>query len=236
MNRKTVEVFHALLKHGWIDRSEDSVMWSYAEEQDVREELEDFKAVMGIDLIRTGNRLYMVPTQENDLFLKNNEDYRRDIKADNTVRLRDLYLMNYLSIYLLYLFFSGQGSDPLCRDFITRETLVEEFTSHCKSIESGPVAGEDPSLDYGDNFRQLAEAWLGKKEGDTTSQKFDNRYGIVNRILNKYKADLIFETTEDGRIFPTRKTKDLMPYFLRKERIREIQNWIRRGETNAATQ
>ena len=64
----------------------------------------------------------------------------------------------------------------------------------------------------------------------------DNRYGIVNRILNKYKADLIFETTEDGRIFPTRKTKDLMPYFLRKERIREIQNWIRRGETNAATQ
>ena len=103
MNRKTVEVFHALMKNGWIDRREDHIIWSYADDVEIGEELEEFKAVMGIDLFRAGDRLYMIPTQDNDLFLKNNVDYRRDIKADNTVRTRDLYLMNYLSIYLIYL-------------------------------------------------------------------------------------------------------------------------------------
>ena len=32
MNRKTVEVFHALMKRGWIDRREDHIIWSYADD------------------------------------------------------------------------------------------------------------------------------------------------------------------------------------------------------------
>ena len=106
MNRKTVEVFHALMKNGWIDRREDHIIWSYADDVEIQEELEEFKAVMGIDLFRAGDRLYMIPTQDNDLFLKNNVDYRRDIKADNTVRTRDLYLMNYLHFKICHINFS----------------------------------------------------------------------------------------------------------------------------------
>lgn len=237
MNRKTVEVFHALMKNGWIDRREDHIIWSYADDVEIQEELEEFKAVMGIDLFRAGDRLYMIPTQDNDLFLKNNVDYRRDIKADNTVRTRDLYLMNYLSIYLIYLFFNGEGSDPLCREFISKEDFVSLFTDHCKSVEKTSLEGDDKEQDYSDNFRQLASAWLGKIEnGDLASQKFDNKYGIVNRILNKYKTDELFDVGEDDLIRPTRKLKDLMPYFLRKDRIIEIQNWIKEEENNAANQ
>ena len=154
MNRKTVEVFHALMKNGWIDRREDHIIWSYADDVEIGEELEEFKAVMGIDLFRAGDRLYMIPTQDNDLFLKNNVDYRRDIKADNTVRTRDLYLMNYLSIYLIYLFFNGEGSDPLCREFISKEDFVALFTEHCKSVEKTSFEGDDKEQDYSDNFRQ----------------------------------------------------------------------------------
>ena len=174
MNRKTVEVFHALMKRGWIDRREDHIIWSYADDVEIQEELEEFKAVMGIDLFRAGDRLYMIPTQDNDLFLKNNVDYRRDIKADNTVRTRDLYLMNYLSIYLIYLFFSGEGSDPLCREFISKEDFVALFTDYCKSVEKTSLEGDDKEQDYSDNFRQLASAWLSKLDGDLVSQKFDN--------------------------------------------------------------
>ena len=68
MNRKTVEVFHGLMKNGWIDREEDELLWTYVKDAEVLEELEEFKAVMGIDLFRSGNRLYMIPTQNNDLF------------------------------------------------------------------------------------------------------------------------------------------------------------------------
>ena len=71
MKRETIVVFHALMKRGWIDRTEDNIIWSYYDNTEVQEELEDFKIVMGIDLYRHGNRLYMIPTQENDLFLKN---------------------------------------------------------------------------------------------------------------------------------------------------------------------
>ena len=236
MNRKTVEVFHALMKNGWIDRREDHIIWSYADDVEIQEELEEFKAVMGIDLFRAGDRLYMIPTQDNDLFLKNNVDYRRDIKADNTVRTRDLYLMNYLSIYLIYLFFNGEGSDPLCREFISKEEFVSLFTDHCKSVEKTALEGDDKEQDYSDNFRQLASTWLSKLDGELSSQKFDNKYGIVNRILNKYKTDELFDVGEDDLIRSTRKMKDLMPYFLRKDRIIEIQNWIKEEESNAANQ
>ena len=74
MNRNTVKVFHALMKNGWIDRETDPVSWSEYENDEVQEELEDFKTVLGFDLIRVSDRLYLVPTQDNDLFLKNNQD------------------------------------------------------------------------------------------------------------------------------------------------------------------
>ena len=144
--------------------------------------------------------------------------------------------MNYLSIYLIYLFFNGEGSDPLCREFISKEDFVALFTDHCKSVEKISLEGDDKEQDYSDNFRQLASAWLSKLDGELASQKFDNKYGIVNRILNKYKTDELFDVGEDDQIRPTRKMKDLMPYFLRKDRIIEIQNWIKEEENNAANQ
>ena len=236
MSRQTVEVFHELLKKGWIDRHEDNVLWSYAEEIDILEELEDFKSVMGVDIIRAGNRLYLIPTQDNDLFLKNNLDFRRDIRADSTIRNRDLYLMNYLSVYLIYVFFGGEGNDPQCREFISKEDFIQQFTEHCKLTEAADLAEEDDVPDYSDNFIQLSKAWLSKLDGEPDSQKFDCRYGILNRILAKYKIDEIFDVGNDGLIRPTRKMKDLMPYFLRKDRIAQIQDWIKEGQDNAENQ
>ena len=233
MNRKTVEVFHGLMKNGWIDREEDEQLWTYVKDAEVLEELEEFKAVMGIDLFRSGNRLYMIPTQDNDLFLKNNMDYRRDIQADNEVRKPDIYLMNYLSVYLIYLFFSGEDNDPQSRDFISCEELISRFTEHCKLAEKEDVEQE---TEYSENFRKLAAVWLGKVEGEPQSQKIAHKYGVLNRILRKYKKDELFMLGDDGLIRPTRKMKDLMPYFLRKDRVAEIQNWIKGGEDRAENQ
>ena len=230
MNRNTVEVFHALMKKGWIDRREDAVMWSFAEDPEVLEELEDFKEVMGIDLHRAGDRLYMIPTQENDLFLKNNVDFRADISTQ--ARSRELYMLNYLAIYIIYLFFSGEGRDPRCRDFITKEELIAQFTSHCKSVEAAGVEGENKVKDYSANFIQLASGWLSKIDGAEDSTKLDCKYGIVNKLLIKFRKDEIFDV-EDGQIKPTRKMRDLIPYFLRKDRIAEIQNWIKEGIIHA---
>lgn len=233
MKKQTVDVFHALMKKGWIDRSENTDVWRYYEDPDVQEEMEIMKDGLSFELIRSGDRIYLVPTQDNDLFLKNNVDFRKDISANNEVRTRDLYLMNYFSIYLIYLFYHGEGSDPKCREFISREDVVKEFSDHCRACIKGAESAEQ--TDYSDNFIQLANTWLSKTDGTIDSLKFNERYGILNRLLIKFNAehdDLFY--LEFGNIRPSRKLDNLMPYFLRKDRIIEMQEWLKEVNDHAA--
>lgn len=233
MKRQTVEAFHALMKKGWIDRRENADIWKYYEDSGVQEELETMKEGLGFELLRSGERVYLVPTQANDMFLKNNVDFRKDISADKDVRTRDLYLMNYFSIYLLYLFYHGAGASAKCRDFISKEDAVSAFSEHCRACIKGAEGAEQ--TDYSDNFLQLANAWLSKTDGAADSRKFTERYGILNRLLGKFNAehdDLFY--VESGVIRPSRKLDDLMPYFLRKDRIAEMQEWIREVNGYAA--
>lgn len=233
MKKQTVEVFHALMKKGWIDRSENVDVWRYYEDSDVQEELETMKDGLCFELIRSGDRIYLVPTQDNDLFLKNNVDFRKDISASNEVRTRDLYLMNYFSIYLLYMFYHGEGTDPRCREFISKEDAIKEFSDHCRACVNGAENAEQ--TDYSENFLQLANTWLSKTDGVVDSMKFGERYGILNRLLVKFNAehdDLFY--LESGNIRPSRKLDNLMPYFLRKDRISEMQEWIKEVNNYAA--
>lgn len=232
MNKSALKLYHELMKKGWIDRDDNSVLWGFVEDPEARDELDQMGAELGFEIIPAQNRIYMVPTQDNDLFLKNNIDYRSDIKAGNDVRTRDLYLLNYLAIYILYIFFKGEGSEALVRDFITKEELIKEFTDHCLSVTQKGVDGEDKAEDFSESFYMLAEDWLGKKEGDPTSRRVDDRYGVVNKIILKLRADDLFVEGDDGRVAPTKKTKDLMPYVLRKERVQVINAWIE-GDSHA---
>ena len=97
MNNSVLKLFHELMKKGWIDRNDNSLMWNLVEDNEARDELDQMGIELGFEIIQAQDRIYMVPTQDNDLFLKNNVDYRADIKATNEVRSRDLYLMNYLA-------------------------------------------------------------------------------------------------------------------------------------------
>ena len=233
MKKQTVDVFHTLMKKGWIDRSEHADAWKYYEDPEVQEELETMKDGLEFDLIRSGDRIYLIPTQDNDLFLKNNIDFRKDISANNEVRTRDLYLMNYFSVYLLYLFYHGEGTDPRCRAFISRADAIKAFSEHCRACVKGAESVEQ--TDYSDNFLQLANTWLSKIDGAPDSMKFGERYGILNRLLIKFNAehdDLFY--LESGNLRPSRKLDDLMPYFLRKDRIAEMQKWIKEVNHDAA--
>ena len=226
MNGSALKLFHELMKKGWIDRNENSLIWDLVEDSEARDELDQMGVELGFEIVPAQDRIYMVPTQDNDLFLKNNVDYRADIKAGNDVKSRDLYLMNYLAIYILYLFFNGEGVDAQTRDFITREELIKEFTRHCQEVTRNDIDKEDKTDDYSENFRMLAEDWLSKKEGERISRKIDDRYGVVNKIILKFRADDLFLDDDGDRIKPTQKAKHLMPYVLRKDRVQLINRWI----------
>lgn len=233
MKKEAAYVFHGLMKKGWIDRVEHPDLWRYYEASDVIEDLEVMATALEFDLIRSGNRLYIIPTQNNDLFLKNNIDFRKDISANNEIRKGDLFLMNYFSIYLVYIFYHGEGIDPKCREFISKEDAIKEFTEHCKACVRAFNSEESP--DYSSEFIQLADVWLSKIDGNIDSMKFGEKYGVLNRLLIKFNAehdDLFFL---DGlNIHTSRKLDDLISYFLRKDRVFEIHEWIK-GVNNSAT-
>ncbi len=152
-------------------------------------------------------------------------DYRRDIRTKKEVSLRDLYLLNYLAIYLLYLLFHGEGSGAGTRDFITKEDFILLFNQHCESVTKTDLNDETVLANYSENFLQLAHMWLGKIEGEYDSRKMAEKYGCINRLLAKFRADGLFE--EQGEdIHPTDRLRDLMPYFLRKSNLTAINNWI----------
>ena len=132
---------------------------------------------------------------------------------------------------------SAQATSSVFRTdgIITKEELIAQFTNHCKMAEAAGIEGENKEKDYSANFIQLASGWLSKIDGAEDSTKLDCKYGLVNKLLIKFRKDEIFDV-EDGQIKPTRKMRDLMPYFLRKDRIAEIQNWIREGNTHAEDQ
>ena len=226
MNITSLKLFHELMKKGWIDRNENALLWNDTGDAHAMDELVLMGQELGFEIVQAQDRIYMIPTQDNDLFLKNNMDYRSDIKASNDIRKRDLYLLNYLAIYILYLFFKGEGNSALVRDFITKEELIENFTEHCQAVTRESVNDEDSAEDYSENFHMLASDWLSKKEGDSSSRKLEDRYGVINKILLKFKADELFIENEIGKIVPTKKTKDLMPYVLKKDRVSMINNWI----------
>lgn len=225
MSDNAIKLFHELMKKGWIDRSSNVQTWNMTDDEVARDELDKMGEELGFEIIQTQKRLYLVPTQENDLFLKNNMDYRSDISASNDVRVRDLYLLNYLAVYILYTFFRGENNNESVIDFITKEELIKEFTEHCNTVTQKGIEEEDKSEDFSDNFIALANDWLGKKEGKAESKKMEDRYGVVNKILMKFKKDDLFDE-RGNRIFPTQKTKDLMPYVLRKDRVTMINEWM----------
>lgn len=233
MKAEAAEIFKKLLKNGWIDRKDDALIWNALDDENVLADIDVLKDSFAFDTVRTNDRYYLIPLQENDLFLKSNVDYRKDIKAGNETRTKDLYLLNYLAIYIIYLFFKGEGASYQCRDFITRGDLLEQFTLHCEETENAETDAMDG---FSESFVSLAQSWLSKTEGPTDSTKATTeKNGVINRILLKFKADGLFYEYEE-KIYPTQKMTDLMPYFLRKDRINEINAWVEEVEKNASNQ
>ncbi len=234
MNTKVLVVFHALLKKGWIDRQGDHIVWEYSMESDVIEQLEFFQSEFGFAIYRVRDRLYMIPTQDNDLFLKNNEDFKKDV-GGNEVKNRDIYLMNFIAIYLLCLFFNSETSEGLCRNMISEEDFIAEL-NHYFEIHEQSELSKDSFQDYNENFSMLCNDWLSKTEGDFATFKINTKYGTVNKLLIKLKADDIFIKDENRIIKPTQKCKDLMPYFLKKDRVMDIHNRLRKEKKRATTE
>lgn len=236
MNAKTIRVLRALLKEGTLSRAAAPELWSELQEPEVQDEMEVLKRELDFELWGTASRVYLIPNQSNDLFLQNNMDFRRDVRASGDFRQPDLYLLNYLTIFLLYEFFKGEGSDPQVRDFIEPEEFLHLFNEHCASIQGEEKLSAQAERKYSVDFLNLARRWsamLPGEDGDKSRHK--SKWGCLNMVLRKLGKENLFFVT-DGKIRPTQKCRDLMPYFLRKERVQDIHQFLKGGGGDATDQ
>jgi hypothetical protein len=198
--------------------------------------MEVLKRELDFELWGAPSRVYLIPNQSNDLFLQNNMDFRRDIKAGSDFKQVDLYLLNYLCMYLLYVFFRGEGNDPQVRDFIEQEVFLHEFTEHCDAIKREEKMAEQAERKYSVTFLNLAKQWGAMLPGEREDHvRKMTRWGHLNAIMAKFRKENLF-VESDGKIRPTQKCRDLMPFFLRKERVQDIQMFLKGGSEDAADQ
>ncbi len=226
MNSKSLVFFKKILASGYISREKEPTVFSYYDESDVREELDEMKEILDFELYRTHSRIYLIPNQTNELFLQGNEEFKRSVGTD--AKLAEIYLMNFIGIFILNIFFGGSGDNPQVRDFIRIDNLISEFTVYCERIQAESENMESASKVYSIDFIRIAESWLAKTGED--SNTFDSKYGCMNKIIRKFRNE---DLLKNDRIEPTEKLKDLMPYFLSQSRVNEINTLLNGGNENA---
>ena len=172
MNRETGMVFRQLMQRGWIDRSADTASWEAFMNADVQDELSILGEEIGYDLFHTGDRVYLIPTDDG-ILQKNNADLRRDVKGQSTDK-ENIYLISYLAMFVLYIFFRGED-ERVNRNLITKEDLITEFTEHCKQCISVNKT-EESDEQYSRSFMALAQRWIAKTTGEKDSQSFSVKY------------------------------------------------------------
>lgn len=229
MNVNTMLVFKQLMAKGYISREDNELAYSYADDEEVRQELEVMEHELDFKLYRTGGRIYLIPDQTNELFLQNNVDFRRKLKSE--ARLDDIYLLYYIGIYLLYIFYRGSGKSPLSRDFIRISDLISDFTAHCEQIKTEADRFENASDTYSLDFVRIAEKWLAKT--GELNNKLNSKQGCALMLIRALQSEELFVVDEEDRLKPTRKLNDLMPWFLSQQRIAEVNAVFSGGDKDA---
>ena len=59
MNNSALKLFHELMKKGWIDRNDNSLMWNLVEDNEARDELDQMGIELGFEIIQEIGRAHV---------------------------------------------------------------------------------------------------------------------------------------------------------------------------------
>lgn len=223
MRAESLRLFSKLMEKGYITREQEPVYYDYYNDPEVVSELAVMEQELDFTLYRTNGRLYLIPNSTNELFSQNNSDFRRSV---GNVNLEELYLLNYMAMFLLHELYGGKGKTLQTRYYIKEADFLNDFTKHCEQVRSEGETLKEASQSYSIDFLRLADSWLAKRGDELNST--DTKHGCFMKIIRKFRdEDLLYET--DGVWKPTVKLGDLMPYYLSQKRIKEIHS-ILEGE------
>ena len=115
---------------------------------------------LGFEVLQAQDRIYMVPTQDNDLFLKNNIDFRSDIRATNDYKETTAvaYIANRYMKPTLKHFFEVENIN-VDEDTYALSELIQ-FIYRSAIRDGKPITVYIPSK----RMRELFIDWINKKD------------------------------------------------------------------------
>lgn len=227
MNVRTAKLFRALMNNGYIEKESDEELFSYYYDDEVSDDFAMLQQEFEFKLFKTPRRIYLIPDQSNELFLQNNSDYKRSVGSD--AKLSDLYLYNYLAVFILHSMYGGKGNNLETREMFVVSDMIQEFSEHCRKIREEEHEYEHSSEKYSIEFCKLATCWLSKRN-DIDNNSADNMNGAIMKVIRKLREEELIYESEQNVYKPTQKLSDLMPYFLSQQRVAEVNSIFERGE------
>lgn len=227
MKPESLKLFAKLMEKGYITREQDPAYYEDSCDAEIAAELSIMEQELDFTLYRTNGRLYLLPNPNNELFSQDNRDFRRS--AGNE-KLEELYLLNYMAMFLLHELYGGKGNTLQTRYYIKESDFLDEFTKHCGQVRAEGGALKNASAQYSIDFLRLADNWLAKRGDESNS--VDTKHGCFMKIIRKFRdEELLYDA--DGVWKPTIKLGDLMSYYLSQNRIAEIHTILRGGRADA---
>lgn len=229
---KALKIYKKLLEKGQITDTEDKELYFNFKEPEVREILERMAKELEFQIIAAPHSVYFVPNIENNLLGYSVKDIRESIKKD--ARLIDAFLEIYIIMTILYMFYGGKNKNPKQADFLQIKDIVNKLDETLK--QTTEEEGKKIEERYSINFIQVANYW--KAKALIEENKLKTRTGTVITACKLLKNEkLIIITDDDTEIRATKKLDDLMQYYyLSEDRIYEINDIFKVGESNAQNQ
>ena len=227
MKPESLRLFSKLMEKGYITREQDSSFYEDYCDAEIASELAVMEQELDFTLYRTNGRIYLLPNPSNELFSQDNSDFRRSVGNE---KLEELYLLNYMAIFLLHELYGGKGNTLQTRYYIKESDFLTEFTQHCEQVRAEGEALKSAAAQYSMDFLRLADNWLAKRGDESNSA--DTKHGCFMKIIRKFRdEELLYDA--DGVWKPTVKMNDLMPYYLSQNRIAEIHAILQGGASDA---
>lgn len=227
MKPESLRLFAKLMEKGYITREQDAAFYEDLCDGDIMSELAVMEQELDFTLFRTNGRLYLLPNPTNELFSQDNRDFRRSVGNE---KLEELYLLNYMAMFLLHELYGGKGNTLQTRYYIKESDFLDEFTKHCEQVRAESEELKNASEQYSIDFLRLADSWLAKRGDESNS--VDTKHGCFMKIIRKFRDEELLYNAE-GVWKPTVKLSDLMPYYLSLNRISEIHAIMEGGRTDA---
>lgn len=133
MRPESLKLFAKLMENGYITREQSPAYYEYYNDPEIASELAIMEQELDFTLYKTNGRLYLLPDPNNELFSQDNNDFRRSVGNE---KLEELYLLNYMAIFLLHELYGGKGNTLQTRYYIKESDFLSEFTKHCEQVRS----------------------------------------------------------------------------------------------------